>query len=130
MAALNGFEKPADIVSNFHKNVTDVHVQLNAVTTTAGTIPETVVLGQNILADNDPIFGAAALELAQQYTATVQSHLTASDSAVSQLKGKVKALQDAAQYATTKYSNGAADELATTRGIDQMLSGQPSTPGF
>lgn len=124
MTAGNGIQKPADIVTTFHEGMQGVADQLSAVTTNAGAIQQTMVFGQGTLSDSDPDFGGPAYTLALQYTATVQSFLTGSDSAVNTLHQKVGTLSQAAQSAATIYSNGTASEQEAAATIQQQLSGQ------
>lgn len=128
MTAGNGIEKPADIVKTFQGGMQDVSDQLNAVTTNAGAIQQTLVFGQGVLSDSDPDFGGPAYSLALQYTVTVQSYLTDSKSAVSQLQGQVGTLSAAAQSAAALYANGAAGEQEAASAIQQQLSGPTAAP--
>lgn len=126
-AAGSGIQKPADIVSTFQQGMQGVSDQINAVTTNAGSPPDTLVFGQGVLSDSDPDFGGPATLMAQQYTVAVQSYLTGSGSAVGQLQDKVTTLSRAAQSAATIYQNGAATEQEAATAIQQQLSSPTST---
>ena len=126
MAAGNGIEKPADIVTTFGQGMQGVADQLNAVTTNAGAIQQTMVFGQGVLSDSDPDFGGPAQAMALQYTVAVQSYLTGSGAADGQLHEKVSTLSQAAQSAAAIYQNGATTEQEAATAIQQQLAGPTS----